>query len=131
MSATPFQILCLAPKAPDLVTSAFGPFVILPCANLAEVDEHLNQHPFDALLVDLSGPVSLDKLTHWTGLPRAVLESAVVVVGREPLPADCLKLLQLGVRDVLSARETHSESLGRSLRLVIERKRLDDAARRA
>lgn len=131
MSATPFQVLCLAPKAPDLVTSAFGPFITQSCPNLAEVDEHLNQHPFDALLVDLSGPVNLDKLTHWAGLPRAVLESAVLVVGREPLPSDCLKLLQLGVRDVLSAREVSSESLGRSLRLVIERKRLDDSARRA
>jgi diguanylate cyclase (GGDEF)-like protein len=131
MSATPFQVLCLAPKAPDLVTSAFGPFVIQTCASLPEVDSNLNLHPFDALLVDLSGPVNLDKLTHWAGLPRAVLESAVLVVGREPLPSDCLKLLQLGVRDVLSARETNSESLGRSLRLVIERKRLDDSARRA
>lgn len=131
MSATPFQILCLAPKPPDLVTSAFGPFIVQPCNSLAEVDEHLNLHPFDALLVDLSGSASLDKLMHWPGLPRAVLESAVVAVGPEPLPSDCLKLLQAGVRDVLSARDVSSESLGRSLRLAIERKRIDDAARRA
>ena len=67
----------------------------------------------------------------WTGLARAGLEAALVAIGPEPTPADCLRLLQVGVRDVLSARETSAEALGRALRLAIERKRLDDVARRA
>jgi diguanylate cyclase (GGDEF)-like protein len=131
MSATPFQVLCLCPNAPDLITSAFGPFIVQTCRTLAEIDAHLNEHPFDALLVDLDGSVSVDKLLHWPGLPRAVLESALVVKGIEPLPTDCLKLIQAGVREVLSTREVSAESLGRVLRLVIERKRMDDSARRA
>jgi diguanylate cyclase (GGDEF)-like protein len=131
MSATPLQILCLSPQTPDLVTSAFGPFVVQACATLAAVDEQLNHHAFDAVLVDLPKAGGADRLLAWPGLPRAVLESALVCIGPEPLPADCLRLLQVGVRDVLSAREATPGALGRVLRLVIERKRLDDAARRA
>lgn len=127
----PFHILCLAAQPPDLVTSAFGPFVVQACSSLPELDDQLQLQPRDAVLMDLALAGGADKLVHWPGLPRAVLESAVVVVGPEPTPAVCLRLLQAGVREVLSSREASPEALGRVLRLAIERKRIDDAARRA
>jgi GGDEF domain-containing protein len=113
------------------VTSAFGPFVMQACSGLPELDDQLQLQPRDAVLVDLALAGGADKLVHWSGLPRAVLESAVVVVGPEPMPAMCLRLLQAGVREVLSSREASPEVLGRVLRLAIERKRIDDARARA
>ena len=127
----PFHILCLAAQAPDLVTSAFGPFVVQDCARLDQVAGQMHVQAYDAVLFDLKLAGGADKLLQWAGLPRAVLESAVVVVGPEPTPNECLRLLQAGVRDVLSTREATPEAMGRVLRLAIERKRLDDAARRA
>ncbi|MEK8031382.1 GGDEF domain-containing protein [Ideonella sp. DXS29W] len=127
----PFHILCLSAQTPDLMTSAFGPFVVQGCSQLDELATQLHIQPYDAVLVDLRLAGGADRLVHWSGLPRAVLESAVVVMGPEPTPADCMRLLQAGVRDVLSTREASSEVLGRVLRLAVERKRIDDAARRA
>ncbi len=127
----PLHVLCLSRLPPDLVTSAFGPFVVQACASLEQVDSQMNEQERDAALLDLTVAGGIDRLLHWAGLPRAVLESAVVVIGPEPTPAMCLRLLQAGVRDVLSAREATPEVLGRVLRLAVERKRLDDAARRA
>lgn len=127
----PFHILCLSARAPDLVTSAFGPFVVQDCTKLDDLAGQLHLQAYDAVLFDLKLAGGADKLVHWPGLPRAVLESAVVAVGPEPTLADCMRLLQAGVRDVLSTREATPEVLGRVLRLAIERKRLDDAARRA
>lgn len=127
----PFHILCLSAQAPDLVTSAFGPFVVQACTKLEELTNQLHVQAYDAVLFDLKLTGGAERLLHWPGLPRAVLESAVVVIGPEPTPAVCMRLLQAGVRDVLSSREATPEVLGRVLRLAIERKRIDDAARRA
>ncbi|HEX5684002.1 MAG TPA: diguanylate cyclase [Ideonella sp.] len=127
----PFHILCLCAQPPDLVTSAFGPFVVQACTRLDELDSQLHAQAYDAVLIDLRLTGTPDRLLHWAGLPRAVLESAVVVIGPEPTPAVCMRLLQAGVRDVLSSREASPEVLGRVLRLAVERKRIDDAARRA
>jgi diguanylate cyclase (GGDEF)-like protein len=131
MSATPFQVVSLCKQQPDLVMSAFGPFILRPCHGLTEVDDQLQQQGFDALLVDLSAVGGTEGLIQWPGLPRAVLETALVVSSREPTPSDCLRLLQLGVRDVINSREASADQIGRVLRLAIERKRLDDTARRA
>lgn len=127
----PFQILCLVAQSPDLVTSAFGPYVVHACRRLEEMEAALQLQPCDAVLLDLALAGGVERLVHWSGLARAGLESALVAVGPEPTPAECLRLLQAGVRDVLSSREATPEVLGRVLRVAIERKRLDDAARRA
>lgn len=131
MSPLPFQILVLSRQVPDLVTSGFGPFVTHGCERLAQANGELNGQRFDAFVVDLRQVGGVDALLAWPGLPRAVLETAVIAVGPEPTAAECLRLLQAGVRDVLWQRELAPDTLGRTLRLVIERKRLDDAARRA
>ncbi|HSI50429.1 MAG TPA: GGDEF domain-containing protein [Ideonella sp.] len=137
MSATPYQVFCLSPKLPDLITSGFGPFVLRSCATLDALSEQLNTQVADgseigpALLIHLPTAGGLDKLLQWPGLARAVMAAAVLVVAPEPAPATCLKLLQAGVREILSEREVNDEMMGRSLRIALERKRQDDAARRA
>ena len=68
----PFQSLCLCPQPPDLMTSAFGPFVVQGCATLAELGEQLGVQERDAVLIDLALAGGVDKLVHWSGLPRAV-----------------------------------------------------------
>ncbi|HSI58305.1 MAG TPA: GGDEF domain-containing protein [Ideonella sp.] len=129
--SSPFQLLCLHPSPPDLLTSAFGPFVMRTCTSLDQLAAQQGALACDAMLIDLKAAGGIDKLLGWPGLPVAVLASALVVVGPEPTAAMCLRLLQMGVRDVVSMRESSPEQIGRVLRLAIERKRLDDAAKRA
>lgn len=131
MSSTPLQILALSGRPLDLVTSAFGPFVVQPVRSLQELDDQLNHHSFDATVIELGKSPSSEALLAWTGLARAALESALVVAAPEPTLASCQRWLQAGVREVIGSRELHAESLGRQLRLAVERKRLDDVARRA
>jgi diguanylate cyclase (GGDEF)-like protein len=105
--------------------------VVQACQRLEQVDDQLHEQERDAVLIDLTLAGGAERLAAWPGLPRAVLESAVVVIGPEPTPAECLKLLQAGVRDVVSSREAAPEVLGRVLRLAIERQRIAHADRRA
>ncbi len=132
---SPFQVLCLSPRVPDLVTSAFGPYVVHGASSLEELANQMHSQRFDVILVDLKLAGGLEKLAHWSALPRAVLESALVVAAPEPSLPTCLRLLHLGAREVLSARDVAADvggdMLGRALRLVIERKKQDDNARRA
>jgi len=76
-------------------------------------------------------PADYDRLLAWPGLSHAVMDAAVVVVAPEPTPAQCIKLLQMGVQDVLAKRHASDDSLGRVLRVAIERKRMDASAKRA
>lgn len=127
----PLQVLSLSTVVPDLITSGFGPFVVQACNSLDEVAEQLHGQPRDAVLIDLRRVGPIDKLAHWPALPRALLDCAVLVVAPEPTWADCQRLMQLGIREVVGSREAGDEALGRMLRLAIERKRLEDTARRA
>ncbi|MFZ2989526.1 GGDEF domain-containing protein [Ideonella sp.] len=129
--AAPYQVFCLAPTLPDLTTSAFGPFILHGCSTLEQLGSQQQGQTVDAVLINLKAAGGLERLLGWKGLPRAVLESAVIVVAPEPTPATCLRLLQMGVREVLAERDLHPEMLGRTLRMTLERKRQDDAARRA
>ena len=98
---------------------------------LADIADALHNSPCDALLVEVKTPADYDKLLAWPGLAHAVMDSAVVVVAPEPTPAQCIKLLQMGVQDVLAKRHASDDSLGRVLRVAIERKRMDASAKRA
>jgi len=129
--ANPLQVLCLSPNPPDLFTSAFGPFIVHGCGSLAEVGQALHDNPCEALLVELRNAAETERLLAWPGLAHAVMESAMVVVAPEPSPALSCRLLQLGVQDVVPRRDANDALLGRTLRLAIERKRIDAAARRA
>jgi diguanylate cyclase (GGDEF)-like protein len=127
----PLHVLCIGTAPPDLGLSAWGPFTLRRCAGVAEAAEALRSAPADAVLLQSDDPAALDSLLRWTALSHVVLDAALVVVTPAPLPGPALKLLQRGAQDVLCARETSPESLARALRLAVERKRLEQAARKA
>jgi len=74
---------------------------------------------------------TLDELLHWPALTQVVMDAALVAVVPEPQPGTALKLLQRGAQDVLNAQGLATEALARALRLAVERKRLELAARKA
>ncbi len=127
----PYQVICLSAVVPDLFTSSYGPFVVNPLQTLADIADALHDSPCDALLIEVKTPADYDKLLAWPGLAHGVMDSAVVIVAPEPTPAQCIKLLQIGVQDVLAKRHASDDSLGRVLRVAIERKRMDASAKRA
>jgi len=123
---------------PALWGSPFGPFVTEACASLDELAHKLCAQPCDAVLIHLTDGAALANLTAWPALSHAVLDAAVLLVTPEPDAAVSVRLLQLGVQDVLPAARgpidpgpTDPATLGRALRLAVERKRLEQAARRA
>jgi len=130
---TPIRVLCVVPSMPELWDSPFGPFVTEACDTLAELAHQLCAQPCDAVLIHLTDGAALANLDAWPALSHAVLDAAVLLVAPEPDAAVSMRLLQLGVQDVLPAGSTFIDpaTLGRALRLAVERKRLEQAARRA
>lgn len=127
----PIQLLFLGRGAPDLSTSVFGPFVVHPCADRAELARALAHQNSDALVIGAEQAEPLGALAAWPELPRAVIETAVLVVAPEPASADALRLVRLGVQDVLPQRNLEAQELARAVRLAVERKRLERMARKA
>jgi diguanylate cyclase (GGDEF)-like protein len=64
-------------------------------------------------------------------MPHAALDMALVVLAPEPAFDEVIRLLQLGVQDVVPARDMTPDRLALALRQAVERKRLEMAARRA
>jgi diguanylate cyclase (GGDEF)-like protein len=125
----PIQILMLGLDLPDLVTSPYGPFVEQPIQSLDELGPALSQQHFDVVVLATDQPAAL---AVWPGLSRVVLDAAVVVVAPEPEVADAVRLMRLGVQDVLSRREAAvAGTVSRVARLAVERKRIDREARKA
>ncbi len=129
-STAPIQLLHLGPRAPDLSTSAYGPFVVHAVQSLAEIGEALDAQGYDAIVLQLPEG-ELRGLAGWAGLARAVLDAAVVVAAPEPESAQAVQLVQLGVQEVLPLHEATPSTLARCVRLAVERKRMDRAARKA
>lgn len=112
--------------ASDIAASGYGPFTLEVADSLDAIAGSLLATVPDALLLHCTDAAPL--LT-WPALSLAVIDAAVVVVA--PLePAAAVRLLQIGVQDVLSPR-AGAEAVARSLRLAIERKRVERAARKA
>jgi PleD family two-component response regulator len=128
MSAT-FQILCVAARSPDLWGSPFGAFVLHHCGTLDEAAAELRSRAHDAVIIEAATPAALAELPAWPALSHAVLDSAVVVISAEPDVQRVVSLLQFGVQDVLPPPD--AATLARVLRLAIERKRIEMAARKA
>ena len=122
----PYQVLCVSPQPPELWGSAYGPFVVQRCATLADAATQLRAQPHDAVLIEMRDPAPL---LVWPALSHAALDAAVVVLTPEPDVAVATRLLHLGVQDVLPP--TDAATLARVLRLAIERKKLDQMARKA
>jgi diguanylate cyclase (GGDEF)-like protein len=127
----PLQVLVVGTGEPDLGMSAWGPFALHPCAGLPEAAEALRRAPVDALLLWAEDPQALHGLLHWPALSQCVIDAALVAVVPAPQLRPALALLQRGAQDVLCARDTTPETLARALRLAVERKRLEQAARKA
>jgi diguanylate cyclase (GGDEF)-like protein len=127
----PLQILSTAQPLPDLGTSPFGPFVVHPAADLDAVGELMATQTYDAILLQFANAADLARLAAWPSLSRAVLDTAVLVVAPEPAAADAMRLVQVGVQDVIRSRDASAERLACAARLAVERKRVDSATRNA
>lgn len=120
-----YRLLTFGP-APDLASSPWGPFEVLPCDSLDAVAQRLQVEQFDALLI----AAEAYQLATWPALSHAVLDAAVVVAADTPGVDLAADLLQRGVQDLVAAH-TDAETLARHLRLAIERKHLEQAARKS
>ena len=127
----PIQLLHWGRATPDLATSAYGPFVVHSVGTADELASALDAQSYDAVVMHQEAPDRLVSLAAWPVLARAVLDAAVLVVAPEPASVDALRLVGLGVQDVLPAHEAHAPALARAVRLAVERKRLERAARKA
>ncbi len=123
----PLQVLCVGRAGDALAASAFGPFRVEPLAALADAAARLVGARGDAWLLSPPDRAALDALAV---LPRAALAVPVVVLVPDLQPADAVALARLGVQDVLPADADVAE-VGRSLRLAVERRAIEQAARRA
>ena len=118
-----------------LEASPFGPFAIERCAGLGLAIGRLGEHSFDAVLLMCADPAEAMNLPLWPGLSQVTPDAAMVVCLPAPCdPALALSLVQAGVQDVLDLPATGdaaAATLARSLRLAVERKRIERAARKA
>ncbi len=130
MSA-PIQVLFQGGSPPDLATSSFGPFIVQGCGSLADAAEQIKLNRFDALLLQAASAAELHALMHWNALSHAVLDMALVVLTPEPAAPDVVRLLQLGVQEVVPTRDAGADRLALALRQGAQRKWLELAARRA
>ena len=122
----------------DLLTlgsSGFGPFAIEACAGLAQASGALGGRWFDAVLVNAADVQAAQRLPFWPGLSQATPDAAVVVWLGAPCDAELARrLVQAGVQDVISPLPQDAgcgAEIARSLRLAVERKRIERAARKA
>ena len=125
----PLHVLWVGAAAPDLSASAYGPFEVEPCASLDAAAQALREAARDALVVCLDRPGMGPALADWQAMSHAVLDAAVVVLMPDPSLALATQLAQRGVQDVLPLDA--APGVDRALRLAVERKRLDRAARKA
>ncbi len=130
-SSDPIQILHVGSDAPDLSTSAFGPFVVCSVSTLAHVADAWAEQRFDGVLMEFAGSEAAEALLRGQVLAPLVVDAAVVVVAPEPEAALALNLMRRGVEDVVAARDGMAAGLGRSLRQAVERKRMEQVARKA
>lgn len=127
----PIQLIQVG-DVPDCAASAHGPFVPHAVASLAALGEALAERACDAIVIALGADESLAALATWPGLSRAVLDAAVIVLpSTEPATEDALRLIHLGVQDVLPRGRAEPPDLARIVRLAVERKRVERAARKA
>lgn len=110
--------------------SPFGPFMVERCAALEQAVGLLGERAFDAVLVRVAD-AQAQALPVWPGLSQATLDAAVVVwLDAKVEPALAAGLVRTGVQDVLG-QGVGEDDVARSLRLAVERKRSERAARKA
>jgi diguanylate cyclase (GGDEF)-like protein len=127
--AVEFRVLCVPGFRPGLL-KALGPaFECHSCASLDDAAARLREQAHHALLIETSDPAAL---LLWPALVHAVLDAAVLVEADGDTEA-AVKLMQLGVQDVLppALAQGSDAAMARAIRLSIERKRIEQAARKA
>ena len=128
MPPTPLRVLAVV-KLPDttlraLEASAFGPFRVQVCADVAQAHALLAAQPCDALLLDAA--LAVGEFSDLGTVPAATL-----VVGPAAEVGIVLTWLQRGAQDVLSHAELAAPSLPQRVRAAIERKRVERDARKS
>ena len=123
----PLQLLWVGPSMPDLQADAFGPFELRQAGALEAAAQALRDAAFDALVLQVHDDDAARALCHWPALSQAVLDAAVLVAGPALNAELALRLIELGVQDVLPVDAVS----GRAIGLAVQRKRLERAARKA
>ncbi|MDH3209694.1 MAG: diguanylate cyclase [Burkholderiaceae bacterium] len=116
-----------------LERTRYGTFTANVCPGLAQATEMLAGRRYDAVVFFLDGQ-DAEHLLMSPALSLALLDAAVIAV----LPACgtelALRLVQIGVQDVLDAPGSQADAqtqLARCLRLAIERRRIEHEVRTA
>ncbi len=130
MLSTPLSVLALLKLADASVraleSSPFGPFAVTLCSDPAQAQAHLAAHACDALLIDAA------LATGTAGLAEVgVMAPATLVVGAGLNTEAVLACLQRGAQDVLGFDELEAASLPQRIRAAIERKRVEQDARKS
>lgn len=104
------------------------------CESPEAVNEALATGAFEALLWVNRDPHGLQRVAAWPQLAQVAAEMAVVVVAQHAALKDSLRLVQLGVEDVLPAPASESmsgwASVARAVALSVARKRLGELRRK-
>ena len=127
----PFKLLCVGAPPGGLSSTAFGVFALTCAGSFDEVARELAAAPHDALLLMLSSAQEVAALAAWPALSHAVLGAAVVVVVPEVSAALAVRLIELGVQDVLPADSSGAEAVARAVALSVQRKRIEIGVRKA
>lgn len=124
------QVLVVGTEV-DLRASDWGPFELQSCDDLDAAALALGERRFDAVCLAPAGDDDARRLMHWPALSQAVIDAAVIVVCAAPTPAVASQLLARGVQDVIGRDTLSPALLARAVRLGVERKAIERAARRA
>lgn len=125
------KLLHLGPGALKLSRAARGCFELHSVASADELSAALDRQAFDAVVLTQSEADDLEQLAAWPDLARVAQDSAVLVIARSTPSKLVLRLMQLGVQDVLPQAQDRPVALTRALLLAIERKRLADITRKS
>ncbi|HMO49452.1 MAG TPA: GGDEF domain-containing protein [Rubrivivax sp.] len=120
------QVLWVGPSMPGLAADPYGPFELRACASLDDAAQMLREARFDAVVLPAADAAAAQALCRWTALSQALLDAAVLVEGPALDVELALRLIDLGAQDVLGEAPG-----GRALRLAVQRKQLERAARKA
>ncbi len=127
----PLQVLWVGRAPAEVAALAAASFTVQVCESLDAAAQALADAPHDALVLQLDADTGLQAVLDWRSLSHAVLDGAVVVLAPgEDLDMAAL-LVHRGVQDVLPAVAADAATLVRVLRLSVERKAIEKAARKA
>jgi diguanylate cyclase (GGDEF)-like protein len=111
-----------------------GRFSLERCSDLVDATALLGERGFDSVLI-CTGALEAGRLPLWPGLSQTTMDAAVVVWVSPPCDAElALRLVRTGVQDVIgmpSSGNAADANVALAVRLAVERKRIERAARKA